>query len=66
MIELGWLWRRWQAQSQLAGWFEERWGEGSSRQRKIGIVGVSRKLLIALWRYLEHGDVPEGARLKAA
>lgn len=66
MIELAWLWRRWQRQSHLALWYEQRWGGGSSRQRKIGIVGVARKLLIALWRYVEHAELPEGARLKAA
>lgn len=66
MIELAWLWRRWQPQSRLTLWFEERWGTSPSRQRKVGIVALARKLLIALWRYLEHGEVPEGARLKAA
>lgn len=66
MIELAWLWRRWQPQSRLTLWFEEEWGRSSSRHRKVGIVALARKLLIALWRYLEHGEVPDGARLKAA
>ncbi|MFP3941822.1 MAG: IS110 family transposase [Thermoanaerobaculia bacterium] len=66
MIELAWLWRRWQPQSRLTLWFEQEWGKRSSRHRKVGIVALARKLLIALWRYLEHGEVPDGARLKAA
>lgn len=66
MIELAWLWRRWQPQSRLTRWFEEEWGKSSSRHRKVGIVALARKLLIALWRYLEHGEIPDGARLKAA
>lgn len=65
MIELAWLWRRWQPQSELAGWFENRWGQGSTRHRKVGVVALARKLLIALWRFLEHGQLPAGARLKA-
>lgn len=66
MIELAWLWRRWQPQSELASWFQNRWGAGSTRHRKVGIVALARKLLIALWRFLEHGELPEGARLKTA
>ena len=65
MIELAWLWRRWQPGSRLARWFEQRWGPGSSRQRKVGIVAVARKLLIALWRFAQHDELPEGAVLKA-
>lgn len=63
MVELSWLWLRWQPQSQLSQWFNARWAVGK-RRRKVGIVAVARRLLIALWRYLEDGVVPEGATLK--
>jgi transposase len=65
-IELAWCWLRFQPQSALARWFQERYGGGGKRQRRIGIVAVARKLLIALWRYLETGQVPEGARVSRA
>jgi transposase len=63
-IELAWGWLRFQPESELAKWYERRFGSGSKRVRKIGIVALARKLLIALWRYLETGAVPEGAMLK--
>lgn len=65
VIELAWLWLRWQPESALSRWYQERWGGGSRRQRRIGIVALARKLLIALWRFLEYGEIPEGARLRA-
>ncbi len=65
MIELAWLWLRWQPDSALSQWFNQRWAHGGKRQRRIGIVALARKLLIALWRYVEHGVIPEGAVLKA-
>ena len=65
MIELSWLWLRYQPNSQLSQWFGKRFGGGGKRMRRIGIVALARKLLIALWRYLEHGVLPEGAVLKA-
>jgi len=65
MVELSWLWLRYQPGSQLSQWFEKRFGSGGKRMRRIGIVALARKLLIALWRYLEHGVIPEGAVLKA-
>ncbi len=64
-IELAWLWLRYQPQSELSQWYQRRFGQGSKRLRKIGIVALARKLLIALWRYLEFGEVPAGAQLKA-
>lgn len=64
MVELSWLWLRYQPGSQLSQWFEKRFGSGGKRMRRIGIVALARKLLIALWRYLEHGVIPEGAVLK--
>ena len=63
-IELAWCWLRHQPDSELARWYERRFGHGGPRSRRIGIVALARKLLIALWRYLEEGIVPEGARLK--
>jgi transposase len=63
-IQISWGWLRYQPQSKLAKWFWERFGHGGKRMRKIGIVAVARKLLIDLWRYLEYGLIPEGARLR--
>jgi len=64
MIELAWLWLRHQPDSPLSVWFRDRVGKLKGRIRRITIVAVARKLLIALWRYLEIGLVPEGAVLK--
>jgi len=64
IVELAWLWLRWQPGSKLSVWYEQRFGKGSKRARKVGIVALARKLLIALWRYLEHGELPEGAEAK--
>ena len=63
-IELAWGWLRFQPQSELSKWYEARFGSGSKRVRKIGIVALARKLLIALWRFVETGVVPEGAQMK--
>jgi transposase len=63
-VELAWAWLRFQPQSALARWYERRFGGGSKRLRKIGIVALARKLLVAVWRYLETGTLPEGAELK--
>ena len=63
-IQLAWAWLRFQPKSKLTLWFTERFASGGSRMRRIGIVAVARKLLIDLWRYLEHGVIPEGARLR--
>jgi len=64
-IEVSWLWQRYQPDSELTKWFKKRFANGSARQRRIGIVAMARKLVVALWRYLEYGIVPEGATLKA-
>ena len=64
-IQIAWAWLRWQPQSQLSRWYEERFANGSPRLRRIGIVALARKLLVDLWRYLQHGVIPEGAELKA-
>jgi transposase len=66
MVELAWLWLRYQPDSALARWWRERFEGGGSRARKVGICAVARRLLIALWRMVEFGEVPEGARLKVA
>ncbi len=65
LIELAWLWVRSQPESALTQWYQRRYADGSKRLRRIGIVAVARRLLIALWRYLETGALPEGAVLKA-
>ncbi len=64
-IEIAWGWLRFQPHSQLSKWYQERFGGGGPRMRKVGIVALARKLLIALWRYLDQGVIPEGAELKA-
>ena len=64
MVELAWFWLRLQPQSALTQWFNARFAHGSSRMRRIGIVALARKLAIALWRFLEHGVIPEGAVIK--
>jgi transposase len=61
IIEIAWGWLRFQPDSQLSRWYQQRFGQGSSRLRRIGIVALARKLLIALWRYLETGIPPDGA-----
>src|ERR687884_534563 len=63
-IEIAWAWRRFQPDSALAQWYERRFGAGSARLRKLGIVALARKLLIALWRFVKTGVLPEGAVLK--
>jgi transposase len=65
-VEIAWKWLTYQPDSKLSRWFMERFGTGGARMRKVGIVALARKLVIALWRYLEYGVVPEGARLKTA
>jgi transposase len=66
MIELAWLWQRHQPDSALSRWFHTRVGAERGRIRRIAIVALARKLLIAIWRYVTQGEIPEGAVLKAA
>jgi len=61
--ELSWCWLRYQPDSELSRWFNERFNRGK-RSRRVGIVALARRLLIALWRYLETGQLPTGAELK--
>jgi len=63
-IQLAWSWVRWQPASALAQWYHHRFAGGGTRARRIGIVAVARKLVIALWRYATTGVVPAGAILK--
>jgi transposase len=65
LVEIAWYWLRYQPHSALSQWFGQRFGSGGKRMRRIGIVGLARRLLVALWRYLEHGVIPAGAQLKA-
>jgi transposase len=64
-IEIAWSWVRYQPNSELTRWWQQKFGGGGKRMRKVGIVALARKLLVALWRYLEWGEVPAGAQLKA-
>jgi transposase len=65
-IQVAWCWLRWQPQSALAQWFARRFAAAGARSRRIGIVAVARKLVIALWRFVAHGVLPVGAQLKPA
>jgi transposase len=65
-IQLAWNWVRWQPSSALTQWYRRRFGDGGKRARRIGIVAVARRLVIALWRYTTTGVVPPGAILKVA
>lgn len=65
MVEIAWYWLFHQPESTLSKWFVEKFGPGSKRMRRVGIVALARKLLIALWKYLEQEIVPEGATIKA-
>lgn len=64
LVELSWLWLRLQPNSAITQWFRERTQGAGKRGRRIMIVAVARKLAIALWRYLKHGEVPQGATMK--
>ena len=66
MVELAWLWVRHQPESAPSRWFRARVGQERGRVRRVAIVALARRLLVALWRYVAHGEVPEGAALKAA
>jgi transposase len=68
MIEMGWMWLRYQPDSAIARWFAERTAAAGSNKRgkRIAIVAVARRLAIALWRLLAEGVLPQGAQLKRA
>jgi transposase len=64
-VELAWLWLRHQPQSALSQWYATRFARGGLRLRRIGIVALARKLVVALWRYVDQGVVPAGALVKS-
>jgi transposase len=64
MVELAWIWQRYQPDAAQVRWFHERTGTAGRRMRKVMVVALARKLLISLWRYATLGLVPEGAVLK--
>jgi len=66
LVELSWLWLRYQPRSALTQWFITRFSGGGKRMRRIGIVALARRLAIALWRYVDQGVMPAGATLKKA
>jgi transposase len=66
LIEIAWCWLRLQPNSKLSRWYKQRFAGGGARMRRIGIVAMARRLVIDLWRYVEFGVVPEGARLRVA
>jgi transposase len=65
-IEIAWSWLRYQPESRLSQWYQRRFGSGGGRMRRIGIVAMARRLMVDLWRFVEFGIVPEGARMKAS
>ena len=65
LVELAWRWVRFQPQSALTQWYQERFGQSGGRRRRVGIVALARRLLIALWRLVEQGVVPEGVAIKS-
>jgi transposase len=64
-VQLAWAWLRYQPDSALTKWYREKFGHGGEAIRRIGIVALARRLLIALWRYASTGILPTGAQLKA-
>jgi len=66
MVEAAWLWIRFQPESALTKWFFANYGPDSHRKRRVGVVALARKILVALWKYVEFDEVPQGAVLKAA
>jgi transposase len=66
MVQLAWFWLRHQPQSALSTWYRERVGDGRGRIKRVAIVALARKLLVALWRFVTQGLVPSGAELKSA
>jgi transposase len=66
LVELAWSWLRYQPDSALSQWYGRRFATAGKRMRRVGIVALARRLAIALWRYLQHGEIPQGATLKPA
>jgi transposase len=66
LVELAWIWLRLQPGSALSRWYTRRFAAAGPRLRRVGIVALARRLAVALWRYLQDGEIPAGARLKSA
>ena len=66
LVQMAWRWLRHQPDSALSKWFNDRCGEAKGRIRRVMIVAMARKLVIALWRYIETGLVPDGADCASA
>ena len=68
LVELGWMWLRYQAGSEIAKWFESRTalGVAHKRMKKVAIVAVGRRIAVALWKYLKFNEPIEGATIKEA
>ena len=66
LIQLAWRWVRFQTGSAITAWFVARTAGHSKRSRRVAIVAVARKLLVALWRYATQGLMPTGAKLRRA
>jgi len=66
MLQLAWRWTMFQKQSELTRWFQERTQAAKKDVRKTMVIALARKLLIALWRYVTHGELPDGAVLRPA
>jgi len=64
LVELAWRWLRLQPDSELSSWFNRRFVSGGKRMRRVGIVALARRLAVALWRFVDHGEIPAGAALK--
>jgi len=64
-VEIAWSWLRYQPDSHLSQWYQRRFASSGLRMRRIGIVAMARRLMVDLWRYIEFGVLPAGARLKA-
>ena len=64
LVELAWSWLRYQPDSALSQWYHRRFAEAGKRMRRVGIVALARRLGVALWRYLQYGEIPQGATLK--
>lgn len=64
MIEIAWGWLMFQPESELSKWYQRRFNDGTKRNRKIGIVALARKLLVAISKFVRDGEIPAGANLK--
>jgi transposase len=66
LVELAWSWLRYQPDSALSQWYHRRFAAAGKRMRRVGIVALARRLAVALWRYVQYGEIPAGATLKPA